>query len=66
MIIPTEYTFVCADDDEASVTVNASEHGGFLYFDSIDSDGERAIVHMRDREQVTMLRDMLTVWLSRP
>jgi len=64
MIIPVEHTFVCADDDEASMTVNVSEHD-FLYFDSVDWDGERAPVHMRDREQVTMLRDMLTVWLSR-
>jgi len=39
---------------------------GHVYIEGVDSDGEMYLMWMRDREQITMLRDMLTAWLSRP
>lgn len=59
MIIPTVQDFKCAiDPDEGiSVSVIAVNHVQF----TTDND---AIV-IQDREQVVMIRDMLTAWISR-
>lgn len=65
MIIPTTQTFTCADDPDARMIVQVTDPG-HVYIEGVDSDGEMYLMWMRDREQITMLRDMLTAWLSRP
>lgn len=60
MIIPTEHEFECACDENDTLFIDVlSETEVYIVV------GQTSI-SMRDREQVTMLRDMLTVWLSRP
>lgn len=59
-IIPTLQDFKCAvsPEDGLTVSVISSEYVKFI------TDNHEII--MTDVQQVTLLRDMLTVWLSRP
>lgn len=59
MIIPYEYTFQCALNPSDTLDLNIAEKTRVTF-----GMGAYAVM-MKDREEITMVRDMLTAWLSR-
>lgn len=62
MIIPQRHTFKCFADGTLLLIDVGNEHSFDVLF-AMGDDEEGVLI--KDPEQVLMIRDMLTVWLSR-
>lgn len=65
-VIPQEHTFhCCAAPDIDTMSVNIAEHSDGSNPQTVLFSMGGSSVFIEDREEVTLIRDMLTVWLSR-